>query len=133
MSKIAKMRKEFKPRKERISLSERLESKIDRSGGIDSCHPWTGASKTGTHPYGLIRVRQAEERSRYKKAHRVVWELANGEIPSDLVVLHSCDNPRCCNIRHLSIGTQADNLKDMFQKGRNSPPPIGLRGTKNKK
>ncbi len=39
-------------------------------------------------------------------------------IPPDLVVLHSCDNPVCCNPSHLSAGTISDNHQDMIRKGR---------------
>ena len=31
---------------------------------------------------------------------------------------HSCDNPRCCNPNHLSVGTQRDNILDMVKRGR---------------
>lgn len=47
------------------------------------------------------------------RAHRVVAGASEGE-----VVLHSCDNPWCCNPEHLSIGTRADNILDMNTKGR---------------
>jgi hypothetical protein len=41
------------------------------------------------------------------------------DLKSDLHVLHRCDNPACFNPKHLFIGTQSDNQKDMASKGRN--------------
>ena len=33
---------------------------------------------------------------------------------------HRCDNPPCCNVRHLFIGTRHDNVQDMILKGRSA-------------
>lgn len=44
--------------------------------------------------------------------HRAVWDLANGPIPSGMVVRHKCDNPACFNLNHLELGTNADNAND---------------------
>lgn len=53
-----------------------------------------------------------------KYAHRMAWLAFRGEIPSGMWVLHSCDNPPCCNPDHLWLGTPADNVHDSMRKGR---------------
>lgn len=35
------------------------------------------------------------------RAHRIVYEQTYGPIPSGLFILHTCDNPKCCNPSHL--------------------------------
>lgn len=40
---------------------------------------------------------------------------------SDMVVMHKCDNKICVNPDHLVLGTQKDNIADMFSKGRARP------------
>ena len=59
--------------------------------------------------------------------HRVAWTMANGPIPDGLQVCHHCDNPRCLNVAHLFLGTQADNMQDAKAKGRtrNGHPTLG--------
>lgn len=57
------------------------------------------------------------------RAHRFSWEFFNGPIPKGLCVLHSCDNPPCVNPLHLSVGTRAENNRDMRSKGRGFVPP----------
>ena len=54
-----------------------------------------------------------------KRLHRLVWEAHNAEpIPDGMVVRHKCDNRECCNPFHLEIGTQAQNIQDMIERGR---------------
>lgn len=92
--------------------SDRFWSALDKSG---SCWVWTrGRASTG---YGKCYFHGANE-----YAHRVAYRLTNGLIPAGMHVLHSCDNPPCCNPAHLRIGTHRENMADMFSRGRANRP-----------
>jgi hypothetical protein len=100
-------------------------AKVQR-GAPDECWNWTAArTKLG---YGLYTIKR---RPRYRsfKAHRMAYYLANGSIDDSLVVMHSCDNPSCCNPAHLSLGTMKENMADMWRKGR--ARPVGTAGERN--
>jgi len=60
---------------------------------------------------------------KHGQAHRASWVIYHGPIPNDLFVLHKCDVPACINPKHLFLGTQLDNMRDGFVKGRVTPPP----------
>jgi hypothetical protein len=92
-------------------LSERFWEKVQKSKG---CWEWSGATKGGAWPYGVI----TGDDGALMVAHRVSWELEHGAVPDGLLVLHSCDNPKCVRPRHLFLGTSADNTLDMVRKGR---------------
>lgn len=84
------------------------------------CWGWSGHTSCG---YGVITVPRGQ-----MKAHRFSYELHNGPIPKGLHVLHRCDNPPCCNPKHLFLGTQAENTSDMDAKGRRrSVPSLGIK------
>jgi hypothetical protein len=64
--------------------------------------------------YGQVRV----GRGPLLRVHRLLYEEEHGPIPEGHVVRHACDNPPCCNLDHLVLGTQTDNMADMNQRGR---------------
>ena len=106
-------------------LEERLWASIEKRGP-DECWLWTRKSRQSG--YGWIGT----QNGKHKLAHRAVWEITNGPIPEGegyhgTVVMHLCDNRLCCNPAHLRLGTQAENVKDMRDKGRNvdRPPMLG--------
>ena len=86
----------------------RFWSKVDKRGP-DECWPWTAGLFDGG--YGSFWVGGTS-----KGSHRVAWEATFG--PTDLHVLHSCDNPPCCNPSHLFTGSNLDNIADKVAKGR---------------
>jgi hypothetical protein len=99
------------------TLAQRFWSHVDRNGAgpswPEACWIWT-AGLNGRDGRGYI----AAGRHRVA-AHRASWQLASGlSIPAGLFVLHRCDNARCVRPSHLWLGTQADNIADMDQKGR---------------
>lgn len=57
-------------------------------------------------------------------AHRYAWTEANGPIPPGMLVCHRCDTPACYEITHLFLGTQSDNMKDAWIKGRGVVPCV---------
>ncbi|KKM18075.1 hypothetical protein LCGC14_1669330 [marine sediment metagenome] len=94
-----------------LETQARFFDKVDRSG--TGCQEWqAGKTKGG---YGTF---QLDGKTQY--AHRVMWSCSFGDIPDGLQVLHRCDNPSCVNPAHLFLGTHADNMKDMRDKGRHS-------------
>jgi hypothetical protein len=83
----------------------------------DGCWLW----QTGKFPrgYGMVNLgRDMRGRQFTTYAHRVAYVLAHGPIQPGDVVMHTCDTTACVNPAHLSLGTQGDNVRDCFAKGR---------------
>jgi hypothetical protein len=93
-------------RSERTALRRRFDSHVDRSGGPDACHRWTGAITAG---YGSFNVG-----GRREYAHRVALALAGRLVDDGRVTDHrchsvdldcpggpTCPHRRCVNTAHL--------------------------------
>jgi hypothetical protein len=83
---------------------------------VEKCWVWTKGKNR--HNYGCVRFNG----NRYL-THRLAYLLHYKLSESDLegaCILHSCDNPPCCNPNHLKKGTNKENSEDMKSRRRHT-------------
>jgi hypothetical protein len=88
--------------------------------GKDECWPWTGSRNLARGKPWYGQWTPAGDMAP-ELTHRAAYRLFVGLIPDGQFVLHKCDNPVCVNPAHLFLGSQADNVKDMWTKKRGNP------------
>lgn len=97
-------------------LANRFWAKVDWSAGFDECWPWTGAVYgDGRRNYGAFGWHHGH----VLYASRAALYLSGGDPPEpNMIALHDCDRPICCNPGHLHWGSWADNMQEMDDRGR---------------
>lgn len=91
-------------------LAKYIESHVIKGERPEDCWDWTGSREQ--KGYGSFELGY-----KHYKAHQVSYFLSSGNWAKNCV-LHSCDNPPCCNPLHLRDGTVQDNSDDMRKRNR---------------
>lgn len=102
-----------------LTPEERFWSKVEKTEG---CWIWVAGLKSDGYAQFSIAGKTVP-------AHRYSYEIANGGLPTGLVIDHLCRNRGCVRPSHLEAVTQRQNLlrSDTFQ-ARNLAKTECLRG-----
>lgn len=103
-----------------VTLEELLANTVPEPNS--GCLLWLGACND--RGYG-----QVARGAKRHYVHRLIFQLSNGvALSRQEHLMHSCDNPCCVNLDHLSIGDVHRNSVDMCIKGRCAKPGKYPRG-----
>jgi len=99
----------------------------------NGCMEWIGARFDSG--YGDIGLSTLSRVLGVRTAHQAAWILQVGPLTPGLELLHSCDNPPCVCLDHLSEDTHSQNMVDAWARGRmmrrldflHASPPLGER------
>jgi HNH endonuclease len=121
LSEKAKLKFQERIRREEMEewkkQEQRFWEKVDKSLGDSGCWLWTAGKNSEGR--GNLKFREkGQDKSKNEYAYRVSWILTYGNNPSDLNILHVCNNVACVNPGHLELGTHQDNMNDRNIRGR---------------
>ena len=83
---------------------DRFWETVEKGRGENDCWIWKGRT---LRSYGQFYCGGKERR-----AHRVSWMLAHGEIPKGFEIHHTCQTRGCVNPKHLELLTHKENMEE---------------------
>ena len=107
----------YKAVSEGVRKYKTLEDYVKNTTPKNKCLEWNG--HISNHGYGFVGTYNPKTAGIEKQSglvHRRVYKLIHGNLPE--VVMHTCDNRKCINPKHLIGGTQKENINDAMNKGR---------------
>jgi hypothetical protein len=96
-----------------VLVHARFWSKVEVTQNTCRCWEWKG--RRDAWGYGEFKLQGAATR-----AHRVAVQMTGVPLQPGEVVMHTCDNPACCNPTHLVVGDHAMNVADRVAKRRSA-------------
>lgn len=106
-----------KPRRIDQIPEHKLRMIFDKCIKNEECLEWTGnyfknkRRPNWRYPYIYFR-------NKVWRGNRLVLFLISGDVPEKMNALHTCDNNKCLNPKHLYWGTQKQNVIDAITRGR---------------
>lgn len=107
----------------RRSAVDRFWSYVVKGPALADCWLWTGA--VADDGYGRFWTAKPGGGQRTMRPQRFAWrELSGEDLPSSVLLLHSCDIPLCVHVdvdvrlSHLRPGTSLENQADAARRGR---------------
>ena len=111
------------------SLFERLVANTHEPENDQACWVWSGTRHY--KGYGTLNLRVDGKHTKVY-AHRCMAEIMlERKLEMNEEPDHLCLNRACINPAHLFLGTHADNMQDMWAKGRGRCDAAGRRGSMN--
>ena len=101
----------------RGDLAAKLQASTIRDD--NGCLVWQRSTEDG---YGRFSYM-----GQHRSVHRVVWEESYGPVPDDLVIDHRCHNRACCEVEHMRLVTNQQNVQN-FSTAVRSNNKSGYRG-----
>lgn len=98
-----------------VDRAEQFWSRVAKSNG---CWIWSGPCDSDG--YGKVTWS-----GRFRRAHRVAYELSIGPIPEGLQLDHLCRDPGCVNPAHLEPVTHQENMRRGLHGGLTTHCPAG--------
>jgi hypothetical protein len=96
------------PLNDRVKIVIRL-MRLAANNPETKCLEWMGARSADGYGRTGYKGRSID-------AHRLAYAAYFGPFDHSLHIRHKCDNPRCIEPRHLSLGTHADNMRDRSER-----------------
>lgn len=117
-----------------VRLKKRFDKLVIKSENRNDCWGWKGFIR----PDGYTRMSVGfHKKQRSLGGHVISWMIHNKIFKlidfkkERFCILHSCDNRKCTNWRHLFIGNYQDNMIDMVKKSRRKTAKLTVLQVKN--